>query len=227
MPVGLVWHHDVVAGERAWWRGASPSVEPRGRVSSESLITGRVVRIDGVTTTLVDPLQHLYFFSAQVSGVEIWLTGVQLTVEWSEFDGCHFRQRRRPVLNSGGVAAQGCFGNSPAVYRSCIFEGVRFKTLGGFTTGRATFEGCTFLNCRWEGHFAYETQLIGCRFLGRMDGCVWGGESHATADEPARRNLITGNDFSRAGLTDNVGWRAAFPLSSQVWPTGYIPVADR
>lgn len=211
-------------GEPAWWRGESPSAEPRGSTVSGSLIRGPVTRLDGVTTVLGDPLQELSFFDAQVSGVEVWLTGVHLMVEWSEFDRCHFRQRSRPVLNSGGVAAQGCFGTSPAVYRGCTFERVRFKILGGFTTGRATFEGCTFVNCRWEGHFAYETQLIGCRFVGRIHGCAWGGESSRS---PAARNLITGNDFSRATITDNVGWREHFPLADQFWPAGYVPIPDR
>ncbi len=181
----------------------------------------------GVTTTLDDPLQGLGFYGAQVCDVELWLTGVHLAVRWSEFDRCHFRQRTRPILNSAGAAAQGCFGNSPAVYRGCTFERVRFKTLGGFSTDRATFEDCTFLNCRWEGHFAYETQLLGCRFIGHINGCVWGGESLATEGIASRRNLISGNDFSRAMITDNVSWRRGFPLADQVWPTDYVPVPDR
>lgn len=213
-------------GEPAWWRGETPSADPRGSAADGSLLKGAMTRLDGLTTTLGDPLQDLYFFDAQASGIEVWLTGIHLMVEWSEFDQCHFRQRSRPVLNSDGVAAQGCFGISPAVYRGCTFDRVRFKILGGFTTGRATFEGCTFLNCRWEGHFAYETQLIGCRFVGRINGCAWGGESSPT-NAAARRNVITGNDFSRARITDNVGWRAAFPLSDQIWPAGYVPVPDQ
>ncbi len=213
-------------GDPAWWRGESPSTHPRGFPPAGSLLTGPVRTLPGTTSVLTDPLQELNFFAAEASGVELWLTGVHLTVEWSEFDRCSFRQRGRPVLNAGGVAAQGCFGNTPAVYRNCTFDRVRFKTLGGFTTGRATFEDCTFLNCRWEGHFAYETQLIRCRFTGRMNGCVWGGDPSDTGDAATRPNVITGNDFRGATITDNVGWRAAFPLADQIWPAGYTPVPD-
>ena len=66
--------------------------------------------------------------------------------------------------------------------------------------------------------------MLGCRFIGRVNGCVWGGASVATDGVAPRRKLIMGNDFSRAMITDNVSWRAGFPLADQVWPTGYVPV---
>ena len=121
-----------------------------------------------------------------------------------------------------GFAAQGSFANRPAIYRDCLFERVRFKTLGGFVTGAGRFENCTFVNCRWEGHFAYGADLIRCRFIGRMNGCVWGGTDLGTQ----RRSVITGNDFTEAKFSDNVAWRRKFPVTDQIWPDGRIPRVD-
>jgi hypothetical protein len=95
-----------------------------------------------------DGLRDLYVFDARVTGADLAMNDVRLTVEWSEFEYCHFTQKVRPVLNEHGFAAQGSFANNPAVYRNCTFERVRFKILGGFSMGQALFEGCTFLKCR-------------------------------------------------------------------------------
>lgn len=149
------------------------------------------------------------------------LDDVALAVEWSEFHGWHLRQRVRPVLNARGFAAQGSFGNSPAVYRDCTFERIRFKGLGGFSMGRGWFENCVFVNCRWEGHFAHNAGLVSNRFIGRMNGCVWFGHS-ASGD----RNIIRGNDFTQTEFTSNVGWRSDFPVPDQHWPTAYAPLID-
>jgi len=146
-------------------------------------------------------------------------------VAWSEFDGCTFHQRVRPVLNESGFAAQGSFGNAPAIYRSCTFERVRFKGLGGFSLSQARFEDCTFLNCRWDGHFAHSADLIRCRFVGRMNGCVWFGDDvRDTPGKPFRRNEIVDNDFTETLFTDNVDWRFNYPAEAQLFPTGYRPV---
>ena len=215
-----------------WWRGQSPPSDPASRGGPVRVLTGTVraqdlAADDTIARTSTAGLSPLYFFRAHTIGVDVRLDDTHLAVEWSEFDSCHFRQRVKPVLNAAGFAAQGSFGSRPAVYRGCTFERVRFKTLGGFTSGKALFEGCTFLNCRWEGHFAYDTDLVGCRFIGRMNGCVWGGRSEPTATQPVRRNLISGNDFSEAQLTENIGWRADSPLDDQLWPAGYVPLPDR
>ncbi len=148
------------------------------------------------------------------------LDDVLLSVEWSEFSDCHFRQRTRPITNEHGFSAQGSFANSPALYRECVFEGVRFKQLGGFNLSRGWFEGCTFLNCRWQGHFATDASLVECAFSGRMNGCVWCGGSR---EGP---NVVRGNDFSAVRFTDNVAWRRSYPVEQQQWPEGYRPRPD-
>jgi hypothetical protein len=82
----------------------------------------------------------------------------------------------RPALNNNGFAAQGSLGNSPSLFRSCTFERVRFKTLGGFNLGQAWFDDCRFVDCLWEGHFALSASLVNCTFTGRMNGCAWSAE---------------------------------------------------
>jgi hypothetical protein len=208
-----------------WWRGQSPPRDAWGLASAAELVSGPVTTIDldAIAPSPHDGLREVYFFRTTVSRVQLWLNDISLVVEWSEFDNCHFRQRVRPVLNECGFAAQGSFANRPAIYRNCTFERVRFKTLGGFVTGAGRFENCTFVNCRWDGHFAYDTDLITCRFIGRMNGCVWGGTG---LEDSRRRNVITGNDFTEAKFTDNVGWRRDFPITAQIWPAGFIPCVN-
>ncbi|MGW5192870.1 hypothetical protein ACWEOO_26735 [Kribbella sp. NPDC004138] len=210
-----------------WWRGQSPPGQARDVAPADMLVSGPVTSIDLDAIAPRGGLRGVHFFQAAVSGVELWLNDISLVVEWSEFDNCHFRQRVRPVLNEYGVAAQGSFANRPAVYRDCTFERVRFKILGGFDTGAGRFENCTFVNCRWEGHFGYDADLIDCRFVGRMNGCVWGGTGlKEDSRGQGRRNVITGNDFTEVTFTDNVGWRRDFPVAYQVWPDGFVPVVD-
>lgn len=199
-----------------WWRRETPSVAPRG-VPGAGLVTGVVEELPCAEPNPVTGLRHQYFFSARVLDTRIDLDDFSLTVEWSEFSDVHFTQRARPVTNEQGFSAQGSFGNSPAYYRNCTFEGVRFKQLGGFTLSRGWFEGCTFINCRWEGHFAKSASLVDCTFAGRMNGCAWFGGSERGP------NVHRGNDFSAVRFTDNVAWRSSFPLQDQKWPEGYAP----
>jgi hypothetical protein len=165
-------------------------------------------------------LHSLFFFNASVTEIELWLDEAHLAAAWSEFTNCHFRQRVRPVTHEQGISAQGSFANRPTLYRNCVFEGVRFKRLGGFNLSRGWYEDCTFLNCRWEGHFAHDASLVNCTFLGRMNGCGWFGESDRGA------NVVRGNDFTEVQFTDNVGWRRSFPLAQQHWPPGFQPLVD-
>lgn len=205
----------------AWWRGLIPPTEHEGY---RPVYTGFVGSLGPDQVPAADPngLVPLHFFRAHAVGLDVSLTRVHLLARWSEFDGCRFHQRVRPVLNDQGVAAQGGFGAGPSIYRGCSFERVRFKALGGFTLGQGRFEDCTFVDCRWEGHFAHDADLVACRFIGRMNGCVWFGAGRDRDGRP-RRNVIEGNDFTRAILTDNVGWRASFPFGSQAFPPGYLP----
>lgn len=164
------------------------------------------------------------FFRALISDVDLVLNDVQLAVAWSQFDRCLFRQRVRPVLNEYGVAAQGSFGIRPTLYRDCTFERVRFKQLGGFNMDSARFERCTFIHCRWEGHFATEADLIDCVFVGRMNGCTWSARTRRSG--PSRRNVIEGNDFTATQSTANVGLAVQdFPIYAQL-AVDYLPVID-
>jgi len=213
--------------EPEWWRGASPPDQlPSEWPNFREFTTGR--HTGALATPPLVPglgLRQRFFFRAQVSDVELSLTDAQLGVAWSEFDRCLFTQRVRPVLNEHGIAAQGSWGIRASIYRDCVFDRVRFKTLGGFTLSAARFENCTFRNCRWEGHFAHSCDLVDCVFIGKMTGCVWFGEDRE-GRSPPRVNDIRGNDFTDTTFS-NVGWRFDFPVADQIWPEGHLPRADQ
>jgi hypothetical protein len=86
-------------------------------------VTGPVEELPCVEPDHVSGLRRRYFFSAAVSDTFLGLDNVGLTVEWSEFNNVHFRQKNRPITNELGFSAQGSFGNSPAYYRNCVFKG--------------------------------------------------------------------------------------------------------
>ena len=197
------------------WPG---SVHLRGEIAQDDIPDWSVRPSD---------LEGLVIAQGHARGLTIALDDRHLLACWSEFDDCTFTQRRSgPVLNESGTAAQGALGwaRGPSVYRRCRFVGVRFKGLGGFSMGAATFEDCLFDRCRFNGHFAYDADLINCRFLGKIDGCVWYGSD---PEHPGgRRNDIRGNDFTGAVITPNVAWRGDFDLDAQRWPEGYTPAID-
>src|SRR6478735_10986201 len=202
-----------------WWRGATPADAPARDSWPTPRLTGN---IDAIPDGELDPqgLRPLFFFKASMTDKALWLNDARLAVEWSEFTNCHFRQRVKPITNEHGFSAQGSFANRPALYRNCVFERVRFKLLGGFSMSRGWYEGCTFLNCRWEGHFAHDASVVNCTFRGRMNGCVWFGESDRGP------NGLRGNDFTQVQFTDNVAWRRSFPVGEQTWPPGFQPRVD-
>ncbi len=172
-------------------------------------------------------VQGLLIQEGRAKGLTISLDDRHLVTCWSEFEDCTFTQRRSGrVLNESGEAAQGSLGPSvgPSIYRRCRFDGVRFKLLGGYSMHAATFEDCVFDRCRFNGHFQYEADLIRCRFIGKVDGCVWYGT--APESEGGRRNVIRGNDFTDAVIGTNVGWRGDFDFAAQAWPEDFVPTVD-
>jgi hypothetical protein len=91
--------------------------------------------------------------------------------------------------------------------------------------GRALFDGCTFVNCRWEGHFAHDAWLVENRFVGRMNGCAWFGVGGGPGLDGSP-NVVRGNDFTETRFTTNVGWRREFPIAEQLWPEAFSPLVD-
>lgn len=203
----------------SWWRGEAPA-EPRP--SAALVLRGDVEDLDLRTLDRSggDGLAHVSLREARLRGLDLCLDDTKLTVWWSQLEDCRLTQRARPVANARGCTAQGTLGAGPSLYRGCRFERVRFRTTTGFSMGAATFEGCEFVHCRWEGSRAWSADLVDCRFTGRMDGAVWFGTDRRTG----RRNVVRGNDFSGVTFTDNVGWRFDFPVDDQLWPSGYAPV---
>lgn len=209
-----------MTSEPEWWRGVAPPERPPADWGHYDWIIGRHARALDAPVQIHSGLRTLRFVRAELRDIDVALTDAHLSVAWSEFDRCTFRQRVRPVLNEYGVAAQGSFGIRPSVYRDCVFEKVRFKQLGGFSMSAARFERCTFVDCRWEGHFAQEADLVDNTFIGRMNGCVWLGHGKEEGGK-SRKNVIQGNDFTQTRFTDNVGWRLEFPIGDQSWPADY------
>jgi len=208
-----------------WWRGTTPQRLPS---YGGTPVGGEIREFDAARFPVNNTslLRSLYFQEARASGIEIELDEVSLTVCWSKFERCTFRQRSGR-LNAYGFAPQGSFGNRPSIYLDCIFAGVRFKTLGRFVTGAARFVRCRFERCHFHGHFSRGADYIECTFTGRIDGCVWFGTVPPGDTEAGRRNVITGNDFTGAVLGPNIGWRDGFDFSAQRWPVGYQPAVEQ
>lgn len=205
-----------------WLRGEEPGpwLDPAaGAPITGAVPAGSVAAVPADAAELV-PLR---FDRAIADGLVIPLDARAIAVGWSQFEQCRFTQRRSGrALLPDGTAPQGSFGARPSLYRRCVFVGVRFKALGGFSLGRATYEECVFENCRWSGHLHHDADLLRCRFVGAMDGCVWLG----VGGEPvARPNRFEGNDFREARIGANVGWRGSLDLDGQMWPPGYLPQA--
>jgi uncharacterized protein YjbI with pentapeptide repeats len=189
----------------------------------EGEITGPVVDFTDIAPPQSSPLRNCGMFEVRAHGVDVDLDSVHLTVAWSEFDDCTFRQRRRTSYD--GVWPQGSFGTTPATYRNCVFHGVRFRILGGFSVGQARFEGCTFRHCKFNGLFAHCADFVHCTFEGKVSGAVFYAE--APSGQPCRGkvNEIVHNDFTAAQVT-NVGWRGGVNVEAQLWPHGYVPDTD-
>ena len=160
-------------------------------------------------------------FDARVTGVQLALTDIHLTVEWSQFDDCHFTQRVRPVLNAQGIAAQGSFAITPSIYRRCTFERVRFNMLSGFSLGRAVFEGCTFVNCRLGGPLR-PRRLAGRQPVPRSDEWLRLVRARPGRDQPHRRQRLRRNRVH----APTTAFRDGFPIDAQAWPDGYRPLVD-
>lgn len=206
----------------AWWRATAPidlpaygALQLQGQVDGPDL---EAAPVDGHSG-----LRRLHLHRASLLGIAVPLDRMQLTVTWSEFDKCAFTQKSGRVLSEHGTAAQGSLGARPSMYRNCVFRGVRFKSLGGFSMGASRFENCTFIRCKFNGHSATEADLVNCRFVGKIDGCNWYSTAPGHKYQGGRLNEIVDNDFSRATLSDNIGWLGQFDIDAQTWPPGATP----
>jgi len=207
-----------------WWRGTTPRRLP-GYASAP--IGGDIRELDSSSLPVSELtlLRPAFFNQARGSGLEVVLDDLSLAACWSEFDHCTFRQRSRR-LNAKGIAAQGCFGSRPSIYRDCTFTGVRFRQLGGFSAGAARFVNCRFERCGFNGHFSFSADYIECTFAGKIDGGVWYGTTPPGETYAGRRNVIAGNDFTGVTFGTNIGWRGDFDFTAQRWPPDYHPAPE-
>jgi hypothetical protein len=211
---------DVTEGP-AWWRGQvadqMPTWQPEDRV-----FTGQVDDLDVSGVPLGRGLlRAVVFDQARVSDADISLDDIGLVTAWSEFTECTFHQRGTR-LHPDGEEPQGSFGNRPSVFRGCTFRDVRLSVRAGFSVGQARFEDCTFERCRFEEHFSWSAEYVGCRFVGPMRTAVFFG----TDPNSGRVNEIHDNDFTDVAFSSNVGWRGDFPVLDQRWPESFTPLVD-
>jgi hypothetical protein len=203
-----------------WWRDRHPDAEPVDLVDEP--ITGELAygHCPPPAKGPHDVLGRLTFYRAALTGAEVLLDEVGISVLWSSFHNCTFRQHNRPLVD--GLASQGSFGNRPSLYRGCRFVGVRWALPGKFSTGEARFEDCVFEHCHWGAHFARDADFVRCTFIGPMKTGAFSGVSPRTG----RRNEIIGNDFTATDFRGAIGWRDDFPIDMQRWPAGYVPIPD-
>jgi hypothetical protein len=166
------------------------------------------------------PLRNCGLYESHATGVEFDLDEAHLSVAWSEFDRCTFRQRRRTSYE--GVWPQGSLAVRPSTYRRCVFRGVRFRILGGFSVGQARFEDCSFQACRFNGLFSHCADFVRCTFEGTLSGAVFFGVAPTGQPCAGKVNDFVDNDFRNVRIT-NVGWRSGIEVAQQQWPTGYVP----
>lgn len=150
------------------------------------------------------------------SDVRFLLDDVHVAFTGSSFSNCVFEQKRTWF-------AAGTFGTLTArsVYRGCRFVGVDFG-LRGFVLGWARFEDCTFDHCRTAHLSSVRADLVGCRFVGRLDDGQFLGADPATGIP----NEINGNDFRGAQL-GRASFQAGARPESQMWPSGVVVHGDQ
>ncbi|WP_272463887.1 hypothetical protein [Intrasporangium calvum] len=152
---------------------------------------------------------------AHGSGVRFLLEDVHVTFASSIFTSCVFEGKR-------AWPAAGAFGHTSgrSVYRDCHFLGVNFD-LHGFSLGWARFERCTFERCRTGHIYSPRADLVGCRFIGRVDNAQLLGADPATGIP----NDIRDNDFSNAEL-GRVSFQAGARPEDQLWPRDVVVERD-
>ena len=141
-----------------------------------------------------------------------------LSPEGCYFEGCDF---------SGTRIDSACFGSGrvETEYVNCNFDQARIKVA---TAGIARFVGCSFQQVDITGWLCTATELVDCRFSGRLRGCGFSGTvSYPYTEDISRtKNEIRDNDFSGCEF-DDVSFMAGVDLTRQRLPsepdTLYVP----
>ena len=113
---------------------------------------------------------------------------------------------RRPRCRGSGGASRTAPASAGVVV-STVFGPSRSV---GTPWGEPRIEDCVFDRCRRKGFIHHQADLINCRFIGKMNGCIWNGTS--PVHRRGRRNLIHGNDFSKAIIAPDPAWRSGLQL---------------
>jgi hypothetical protein len=139
-------------------------------------------------------------------------------------EGCYFER----CDFSGVRIDSACFGSGEVEteYVDCTFDGARINVS---TAGIARFTGCSFERVKITGWLCGATELVECRFSGRLRRCVFSAKvSDFYSDILSRAtNEIRDNDFSRCHF-DDVSFLSGVDLTRQRLPSepGTLYVAD-
>ena len=102
------------------------------------------------------------------------------------------------------------FASRGSLFERCTFRGARLGDMG-----RVRLEECDLTEADLRGWFAYDADIVNCRFGGRLSEVVFSG----TDAEARRRNDFHGNDFRAAELDD-----VSFSSIDLDAPTGERPL---
>jgi uncharacterized protein YjbI with pentapeptide repeats len=136
----------------------------------------------------------------------------------SRFEQCCFNNCRIEDASFGS-------GGRMSEYIDCKFDGLRFGRGGG----ACRLTRCSFKNVDLRNWICNRTELIDCKFSGRISKAVFSAKvpEEFCAVLGRKRNEYRNNDFSDTDLVD-LTFRAGVDLSQQVLPLGpeYLYVKD-
>ena len=176
-----------------------------------------------MTGGVVDRLEPVPVRHARVRFEGTRFQGLSTMRSWLSFEACdfvecEFRDCEVDAAFCGALA----YPESASRFLRTRF--VRSRLAGGYLGG-ARLEECDFVDCDFAGALWDSVDLVGCRFEGIVAGVNISASSGPISRPPpfhkerlpARRNLITGNDFTRADLR-GLGLRDGVPVAEQRWP---------
>ena len=142
----------------------------------------------------------------------------RLSFEACEFVECEFRDCEVDATFCGALA----YPESASQFWRTRF--VRSRVAGAYLGG-ARLEQCDFVDCDFAGAIWNSVDLVDCTFEGIVGGVNISASSGPISRPPpfhaeklpARQNVITGNDFTRAELR-GLGLRGGVPVAQQRWP---------
>ena len=148
-------------------------------------------------------LERVSASEVDFSSLHLW----RFYAEGCRFSDCDFSNVRVKALP---------FASGGSLFERCTFRGARLGDMG-----RVRLEDCDLTEAELRGWFAYDADIVNCRFGGRLSEVVFSG----TDAEERRRNDFHGNDFRDAEL-DDVSF-SSIDLDAQLLPESDLYVRLR